>query len=721
MRYGFRGVGRLGALLAVKVTISSAVQGAIPHSGEDAYTQADLAQDMLAAHREHLVEAYERRGVTDPAWDEDAKHLIDIWSRRWTNSMVHSMYRHNTLFARDRFKIAQRVVEAGCRDPLVLNLCGRAYAQHNHRDRGNELFREAYEALDNASWGSFVRAKVMTYRGWYLDEQEEKEVRHELELRKAWARAMMDPEVPRLLKRYIIHEFDVEDMELDELAVYREVAESTENRDPWAYHTTLGYYHIEAAWEARGGGWANSVTDEGWRGFREHLALAREQMVAAWSVDSSLPEPAEQMIQIVMGGGGAPGETERMWFERAVSAQFDYADAYHAILWSLRPRWGGSHEEIYRFGLECLETGRFDTDVPWMFKEALQDIHNDYRGDYSFWLREGVYEHLARMLDGLYSEPKRKKNHLYLRTYHAAAAWRCKRYADARQLLDDLGDQRHDRPWRFLDTTAAFAIMQTYALTGPAGEALRTADALFADRLFVQAMRVYESARQAHSDNRHTVDYAEHQLQRTRWWLTLSGGGRVSLIPDPDLRSGERIPGYIVMHGTWQVIDDQTIQAIADDNNDKGFRALIDFAPPRAFAAEGVMDFTEGPQPKWRDAGFISRYVHRRMWFGLRLFPHADRVESMSRWQYRSGFRFETPVDEVQHFRVERWRDRLSAYVGDEAVFLNAERGWDQDQRHRLGLVSTKLDGKEIMRFRKLTLEILSTTPDWYELEPTSP
>ena len=76
---------------------------------------------------------------------------------------------------------------------------------------------------------------------------------------------------------------------------------------------------------------------------------------------------------------------------------------------------------------------------------------------------------------------------------------------------------------------------------------------------------------------------------------------------------------------------------------------------------------------------------------------------------------------EVQHFRVERWRDRLSAYVGDEAVFLNAERGWDQDQRHRLGLVSTKLDGKEIMRFRKLTLEILSTTPDWYELEPTSP
>jgi len=62
------------------------------------------------------------------------------------------------------------------------------------------------------------------------------------------------------------------------------------------------------------------------------------------------------MIAVAMAGEAEPSETPRVWFDRAVAAQFDYYEAYSSLLWSLRPRWLGSHEEMYDFGLECLAT-----------------------------------------------------------------------------------------------------------------------------------------------------------------------------------------------------------------------------------------------------------------------------------------------------------------------------------------------------------------------------
>ena len=35
-----------------------------------------------------------------------------------------------------------------------------------------------------------------------------------------------------------------------------------------------GWIEIKRAWAARGSGWANTVTEDGWRGFREHLTKA---------------------------------------------------------------------------------------------------------------------------------------------------------------------------------------------------------------------------------------------------------------------------------------------------------------------------------------------------------------------------------------------------------------------------------------------------------------
>src|SRR5262249_45011701 len=149
-----------------------------------------------------------------------------------------------------------------------------------------------------------------------------------------------------------------------------------------------GSYHIKAAWAARGGGFANTVTEEGWRKMAEELALARKCLTEAYRLHPDYPEAATQMISVVMGepvGLDGPGKSLRLWLNRAVEAQFDFDQAYQNYIYANYPRWHGSYLSMYEFGRECADTARFDTRVPYYLVEVLNQIQSDSEGDWSFW------------------------------------------------------------------------------------------------------------------------------------------------------------------------------------------------------------------------------------------------------------------------------------------------------------------------------------------------
>src|SRR5439155_9015886 len=106
--------------------------------------------------------------------------------------------------------------------------------------------------------------------------------------------------------------------------------------DPWLVQMIGGLYQINAAWEARGKGWASEVTDAGWKGFHEHLTAARECLTAAYKLHPEFPEAATHMITVAMGDS-EKDETPRKWFDLATAAQIDYLPAYRKLRWSLRP------------------------------------------------------------------------------------------------------------------------------------------------------------------------------------------------------------------------------------------------------------------------------------------------------------------------------------------------------------------------------------------------
>ena len=145
----------------------------------------------------------------------------------------------------------------------------------------------------------------------------------------------------------------------------------------WLKNTLIGEFEVAAAWKARGKGYANTVTDEGWRGYGEHLTKACTLFSSAWKDNPTVPFAAAAMITVTMGGVGLDGIDERVWFDRATAACFDYLPAYDSLLWAYRPRWGGSHDLMLAFGKACANTRRYDTFVPAKLFKAVAGVGSE--------------------------------------------------------------------------------------------------------------------------------------------------------------------------------------------------------------------------------------------------------------------------------------------------------------------------------------------------------
>src|SRR5262249_21164531 len=148
-------------------------------------------------------------------------------------------------------------------------------------------------------------------------------------------------------------------------AVFLENLRIANGSDAWLLNVLTGEEEIEKAWKARGSSWGYTITKDAWKAFDEHMNKARKALTEAWKEAPTRPEPAVAMITVAMAEGQLPNAVEeRTWFDRAVTAQLDYWPAYKNMLWALRPRWRGSHEEMEAFGLACLNTKRYDPQVP---------------------------------------------------------------------------------------------------------------------------------------------------------------------------------------------------------------------------------------------------------------------------------------------------------------------------------------------------------------------
>lgn len=103
-----------------------------------------------------------------------------------------------------------------------------------------------------------------------------------------------------------------------------------------------------AAWRARGGGYASSVTDRGWALFRERTLLAWDKISAVRSRGDRLPLWYEEAINIGIDAG-IDANVLKALFDEGIRRFPGYHPIYRAYSRQLAPRWGGDYRDADEF------------------------------------------------------------------------------------------------------------------------------------------------------------------------------------------------------------------------------------------------------------------------------------------------------------------------------------------------------------------------------------
>ncbi len=105
--------------------------------------------------------------------------------------------------------------------------------------------------------------------------------------------------------------------------------------------------HIDKGWRARGGGYANTVTPEGWEVFRRELRRARDVLDDHPELQR-LPTALALAFDIALGLDASSSELEAI-FTAHINTAPDDVSAYTSAVWALLPRWRGREGEAEAF------------------------------------------------------------------------------------------------------------------------------------------------------------------------------------------------------------------------------------------------------------------------------------------------------------------------------------------------------------------------------------
>jgi hypothetical protein len=329
----------------------------------------------------------------------------------------------------------------------------------------------------------------------------------------------------------------------------------------WLALVLKGEHHIDEAWKARGGGYANTVSAEGWRAFSEHLGEARASLTEAWKLHPQLPLAPARMVYVAMGNSGA--EEMRLWFDRATAAQIDHPGAWSSMRWGLRPRWHGSHETMLALGIAAVDTKRFDTDVPRKFFDVITDIESELklpRGDRIFG-RSDIWPHVQRMYEGYIAEPTVGSVRDGWRSTYAVVAYFAGKYGVAREQLEKL----NWAPWPYNLTgwNAELSLMplEVAARTGALAKDVAKAESRYKAGDSAAALKLYADLNQEESGDERTKRFIQHRLGSLRLEDRLLKQEWVEFLP-----SADNDPTWVISRGKVRRLEDRGLEVETGDD-----------------------------------------------------------------------------------------------------------------------------------------------------------
>lgn len=387
------------------VIISACLAGNVSSAGTTNSVPDKKARTALRLEwcRKTLVGAYDEVGKHSPKWDKDARKSLELFAQ------MRSHFEDFTEIPMEVLEAAHAAVTNGCDDPLVGYFSMR-WKQRVESPQRPELiagFAALAEAISRTQYPAIRKHYVYNYAADLAPDQFRSKADDYL------IDALQDKSMP------------IEEVYLATAGTLDKLHQTIQlhtNQLPEFYHRAepilmknwpnvsdvwllRGEFYIDYAWQARGDGFAGTVTEAGARLMDERLAEAENALTRAWDLNRKDARVARWMITLELGQARGRERME-MWFARAMRLDPNYQEACCAKLYYLEPKWYGSVEDMIEFGHECVTNRNWGVTIPLMLVTAHEQIEAGYLEPgqrVEYWKKPEVWNDVKSAYEAVFS------------------------------------------------------------------------------------------------------------------------------------------------------------------------------------------------------------------------------------------------------------------------------------------------------------------------------
>jgi hypothetical protein len=349
------------------------------------------------------VEAYTRVGRTNAAWDKPAKQALELYAEARSNPEDKSLFLNTSVAG-----LVQAALGAGCDDPVIQYLHIR-YVLGPGADSVPASIKaaDAMEATGYSAARKFLTAANTLEAAWNVTAPAPNLTREADRFRGLAERhiasvasdeTMPGEEVQVLCEQWL----RMNKARTNQFAAFQVIEKPL--FDHWAHAAwswlIKGRVYTDYAWEGRGAGWADTVSEQGWRLFAERLGIAEQALNSGWALDPSMKEIAEQMITVELGQGRGRDRMEA-WFQKAMQLDTNNYNACLRKLSYLEPKWHGSPEAMVEFGRQCVASKQWGGRVPLILLKAHETLFGYMQAENrtNYWKQPLVWKDIKTCLD----------------------------------------------------------------------------------------------------------------------------------------------------------------------------------------------------------------------------------------------------------------------------------------------------------------------------------
>lgn len=611
------------------------------------------------------LDAYDKCNDHRSSYDADARHLIQQWIDSNYGGKLATNY---DALVEQADKLA---VDPGCDDPLVWTVLGSNLNEMHEQTR---RFDRAVQGYGHSQYKAYPQLYATVMLAKYL-----------VQLGRDHERLPQLDESARQLLKQALHDGSIrpEDQPVFADALlsdwgndffYRNgdsipsIVAGAGDSYHWLALVTEGERQVNAAWKDRGGGYANTVTPAGWKGFREHLVNARENFTKAWQLRPDWGFAANQMIAVSLGDSDI--SEMRLWFDRTTAAQIDYTGAWKEMRWGLRRRWYGDLDSILAFGITAANTRRYDTDVPENLYYSIADLEEELKEPlgHRLYARSDIWPHLKEMYEGYIAEPSQAPYRDSWRSTYSIVAYLAGKFDVARAQLEALHWQPLRTNFEGWGRDLTIMPLEVAARTGSASQEVRTAEMRYTGGDLPNALRVYQQLHADASLDERTRDFVHERLATMTMEQRLRNGEWVEFLPDSDAMTG-----WTVAQGKFSRTPDGALEA---DSGEAGHILFARVPMGNNFEVKGRFEVVRSSNSSFQ-GGLVFGLPQFKSytWYGFRVKRNPDEgdvVAFAEGWSTSQLVRSIPLNSQTNSFYMSLHHGLLTARINDQTVFDNA-------------------------------------------------